>query len=100
MYSARLFGTIVNEIGQSISGMTASAGGESYNIGQLSRKYLDYRTEGIQNYREQVAKIGVDFGASAEENLMMANLTGRFGTGTSRLGVPSGRVTEDASGRK
>lgn len=82
-------GAAANAIAAPIASVADQTRGEDYAVGQMSRRFLDYRTEGLQNYRSRVNDMGEGIGGTFEESMRMSTLVGRFGAGTGK-NIPGG----------
>lgn len=71
---------------QGIRNVTDETMTEDYRVGQMSRRYLDYDRNGLQNYRSRINDLAVNTGASFEESFQLANISQRFGRGATRGG--------------
>lgn len=86
-------------LGSMAGGMVEQVTGETrvedYAIGQMSRRFLDYNQNGIQNYRSRINDIAEGTGASFAESMQIANIAQRFGRGATK----GGAVAIGANGR-
>lgn len=56
---------------------------DDYQIGQMSRRALDYNTQSLQSYRQRIFDLGQRTGMSLDESKQLAFMSNRFGLGTS-----------------
>jgi hypothetical protein len=70
-------------VSANISAQRQPVAAEDYQIGQMSRRAVDYNQQSLQSYRQRIYDLAQGTGLSQDESRTLTFMSNRFGMGTS-----------------